>query len=85
MTLALLRGYPDPFLKHVLGFFDKEAVQVHRVACNAPFGIVLAEDIVARLAVVVFHLFCVLLAFLREFVRRAAVAGLVGLVCAVET
>lgn len=85
MALALLRGYPDPFLKHVLGFFDKEAVQVHRVACNAPFGIVLAEDIVARLAVVVFHLFRVLLAFLREFVRRGAVAGLVGLVCAVET
>lgn len=62
--LALLSGDSDSFLEHVFCFFYEETVQVNCVAVNAPLGIVFPEDEVACLAVVLLHLFGVLLSFL---------------------
>jgi hypothetical protein len=59
-------------------------VQIDGVAGNARLGVVGAEDVVAGLVVVLLHLGGVLLAFLAERVGGSAVAGLVGLVRAVE-
>jgi hypothetical protein len=74
----------DALFEDVFGFFDEEAVQVDGVAVDAAVGVVGAENVVARLAVVLFHLRGVLFAFLRELVRPRAIAGLVGLVRFVE-
>jgi hypothetical protein len=60
-------------------------VQVNRVVLHAAVRVVLAEDVVARLAVVLLHLRSVLLSFSRQVVSAGAVAGFVGLVGAVET
>lgn len=60
----MLSGDLDSFLEHVLCFFYEETVKVNCVAVNAPFGIVFPEDKVACLAVVLLHLFRVLLSFL---------------------
>jgi hypothetical protein len=84
MSLSLLSRYPDPFLQHIFGFFDEQAVEVDGVASDAALGVVLAENVVARLAIVLVHLCCMLFAFFGEFMGACAVAGGVGGVRAVE-
>jgi hypothetical protein len=84
MRLSAAPSSPDALLQHVLGFLDKQAVQIDGVAGDARLGVVGAEDVVAGLVVVLLHLGGVLLAFLAERVGGSAVAGLVGLVRAVE-
>lgn len=74
----------DSLLEDILGFLDEEAVQIDGVAGHAFGVVVLAENIVAGLAVVLFHFGSVLLAFFAEIMGAAAVAGFVGLVGAVE-
>lgn len=82
--LSLLpRGF-NPLFEHVFRLLDEQAVQVDGVASHAAGGIVLAENVVARLVVVLRHLGGVLLAFFAELVGAAAVARFVGLVRAVE-
>lgn len=84
MRLAPTPRRANSLLQDVLGLLDVEPVQVHRVRGDAALGVVLTEDIVARLVVVLVHLSGVLLAFLGELVGARAVARLVGLVRAVE-
>jgi hypothetical protein len=59
-------------------------VQINRVRTDAPLGVVLAENVVARLAIVFLHLRCMLLAFLAEVVCARTVARLIRLVGAIE-
>jgi hypothetical protein len=55
MVFASAAGGFDAFFEHILCFLHEEAVQVNRVVLNAPVRIVLAEDVVARLPVVLLH------------------------------
>lgn len=59
-------------------------MQVDGVARDAARRIVFAENVVARLAVVLFHFGGMLFAFFAEIMGAATVAGFVGLVRAVE-
>lgn len=64
MVFASASGGFDAFLQHVLCFLDEEAVQIDCVALDAPVRVVLAEDVVARLPVVLLHFGGVLFSFL---------------------
>jgi hypothetical protein len=59
-------------------------VQINRVRSDAPLGVVLAENVVARLAIVFLHLRCMLLAFLAEVVCASAIARLIRLMGAIK-
>ena len=82
LTTAL--GGLDALLEHVLCLLDEQAVQIDGIFLDAAVGVVLAEDVVARLAVVLLHLGGMLFSLGREVVGARAVARLVGLVGAVE-
>jgi hypothetical protein len=55
VVFASAAGGFDAFFEHVLCFLDEEAVQIDCVVLNAPICVVLAEDVVARLTVVLLH------------------------------
>ena len=84
MVFAPLASHSDPLFQHILCFFDEEAVQVNRIASDATLGVVFAEYVVARLAIVLVHFGRVSFSFFRELVGARAIAGFVGLVRAVE-
>lgn len=65
VVLAAAFGSLDPLLEHVLSLLNKQAVQIDGVVLDTAVRVVLAEDVVARLAVVLVHLGGVLLAFCR--------------------
>jgi hypothetical protein len=64
VVFASAAGGFDAFFEHVLCFLDEEAVQVDCVVLDAPVCVVLAEDVVARLPVVLLHLRSVLFSLL---------------------
>lgn len=55
VIFASASGGFDAFFEYVFCFLDEEAVQVDCVVLDAPVGVVLAEDVVARLPVVLLH------------------------------
>lgn len=77
--MSVLLGVADALLENLLGFFDKLAVQIDGVAGDLTYSVVLAEDELGSLLVVFVGFGCVGLALLRQLMRRAAVAALVGL------
>jgi hypothetical protein len=79
VRLAALLGVTDALLEDLLGFFDVLAVQVNGIAVYFADGVVFAEDEFGGLLVVFVGFCCVILALLRQFVRLAAVAALIGL------
>jgi hypothetical protein len=74
--LAPLRGGRNALLQDLLGLLDKQPVQIYRVRRRV--GVVGAENKVARLAVIGFHLAPVLFSFLRQCVCERFVAALVS-------
>ena len=64
MIFASASGGFDAFFEHVLCFLHEEAVQINCVALDAPVCIILAEDVIARLSVVLLHFGSVLFSFL---------------------
>lgn len=79
VRLSALLSVADALLEDLLGFFHELAVQVDSVAVDSAHGVVLAEDEFGGLLVVLVGFGCVRLALLRQFLRPAAVAALVGL------
>ena len=55
-------------------------MQINRIPIHPPHRIVLPENIIRRLLIILVHHGAMPLAFLRELVRGAAIAALVGLV-----
>lgn len=84
VILASTAGSLDAFLEHVFSLLDKETVQVDGVTLDTLARIVLAENVIARLVIVLFHFGGVLLSLFGELVGASAVAGFVGLVGAVK-
>lgn len=84
MRLAAALCSANALLEHVLCFLDEQAVKIHCVGRDAALGIVGAEDVVARLLVVLVHFGGVLLAFVGELLCARAIARFVGGVRAVE-
>lgn len=64
----------DALFEHIFRFFDEQAVQVDGIASDAISRVVLAEDEVARLAIVLVHLRCMLLALFAQLMGAGAVA-----------
>lgn len=79
VRLSALLGVANALLEDLLGFFHELAVQVDGVAVDSAHGVVLAEDELGGLLVVLVGFGCVRLALLRQLLRAAAVAALVGL------
>lgn len=69
----------DALLEDALCLLDELPVQVDLILIDAARRVVLAEDVLGRLAVKVVHLGVVRLALVRKLLRAGAVAGLVGL------
>ena len=79
VRLALGAGAPDAGLEDVLGLLDELAVQVDGVVVDAAGGVVLPEDVLARLPVVVRHPRPVRLALVAQLLRPRPVPALVRL------
>lgn len=84
MGLAPVPGSLDSLLQHILGLLDEQAVQIDCVFRYTAVRIVFAEDIVARLTVVLLHLRSMLLSLLRQFVSTRTITRLISLVGAIE-
>ncbi len=69
----------DALLEDAPGLLDELPVQVDGVGADAAGGVVLPEDVLARLAVVLLHLRRVLLALVAQLLGQGAVAALVRL------
>ena len=55
-------------------------MQINRIPIHPPHRIILPENIIRRLLIILVHHGAMPLAFLRELVRGAAIAAVVGLV-----
>lgn len=83
MILTVRFRILDPLLEDLLCLFDELSVQIDGVGCDAPVGIVLAEDEVRGLLVVVVHLAAMGFALFGKFFSLGAIAtgvGFLGLV-----
>lgn len=62
MRLSMRLGVFDPLLENFFRFFNELAMQIDSVRWYAPFGVILAEDVLGGLAVVLLHFATVLFA-----------------------
>ena len=69
MRLPVLLRISNSLFQYVLGFFDELAVQIDGIPIYPSHGIVLAENIVRRLLVVLFHQLGMSFALLRKRMR----------------
>lgn len=77
VCLSLLLGVADALVENLLGLLDKLTVQVDGVGGNAPGGVVLPEDVLARAPVILVHQRGVFLALIAQVLGRLAIAALV--------
>ena len=79
VRLALGASAPDAGLEDILGLLDELAVQVDGVVVNAARGVILPEDVLARLPVVILHPLAVCLALVAQRLRPRPVPAVVRL------
>jgi hypothetical protein len=63
VALSLLSRNPNPLFQHILCLLHEQAVQIDGVAGYAALCVVLAENVVARLVIVLVHFRGVLFTF----------------------
>lgn len=84
MILAPTPRRLDTLFKHILSFLDEKTVKIDSIFLNTTICIVLAENVVARLSIVLLHFGGMLFSFFRKLVGACAVTRFVGLMGTVK-